>query len=66
LYCERWLKAPVQLPEGTLKHREGKGTPQGGVISPVLANIFLDIVFDKWMEKNYPDIEFERYADDMA
>jgi group II intron reverse transcriptase/maturase len=66
LYCERWLKAPVQLPEGTLKHREGKGTPQGGVISPVLANIFLDIVFDKWMEKNYPDIEFERYADDIV
>jgi RNA-directed DNA polymerase len=66
LYCERWLKAPVQLPDGTLKHPEGKGTPQGGVISPVLANIFLDIVFDKWIEKNYPDIEFERYADDIV
>jgi RNA-directed DNA polymerase len=66
LYCERWLKAPVQLPDGTLKHPEGKGTPQGGVISPVLANIFLDIVFDKWMEKNYPDVEFERYADDIV
>jgi len=66
LYCERWLKAPVQLPEGAIKHPEGKGTPQGGVISPVLANIFLDIVFDKWIEKNYPDIEFERYADDIV
>ena len=66
LYCERWLKAPVQLPDGTLRHPEGKGTPQGGVISPVLANIFLDIVFDKWIEKNYPDIEFERYADDIV
>lgn len=66
LYCERWLKAPVQLPDGIIKHKEGKGTPQGGVISPVLANIFLDIVFDKWMEKNYPDIEFERYADDIV
>lgn len=66
LYCERWLKAPVQLPDGTLKHPEGKGTPQGGVISPVLANIFLDIVFDKWMEKNYTDVEFERYADDIV
>jgi len=66
LYCERWLKAPVQLPDGTLRHNEGKGTPQGGVISPVLANIFLDIVFDKWIEKNYPDIEFERYADDIV
>jgi len=66
LYCGRWLKAPVQLPDGTLKYPKGKGTPQGGVISPVLANIFLDIVFDKWIEKNYPDIEFERYADDIV
>lgn len=66
LYCERWLKSPVELPDGTIKHREVKGTPQGGVISPVLANIFMDIVFDKWIEKNYPDIEFERYADDIV
>ncbi len=66
LYCERWLKAPVQLPDGTIKHTEGKGTPQGGVISPVLANIFLDIVFDKWIKKHYPDMEFERYADDIV
>jgi len=65
LYSERWIKAPVQLPDGTIKHPEGKGTPQGGVISPVLANIFLDITFDKWIEKNYPEIEFERYADDI-
>ncbi len=66
LYCQRWLQAPVQLPDGTLKHSEGKGTPQGGVISPILANIFLDIVFDKWMEKNYPEFKFERYADDIV
>jgi RNA-directed DNA polymerase len=66
LYCERWLQAPVQLPDGTIKHPEGKGTPQGGVISPVLANIFLDIVFDKWIGKNYPDVKFERYADDIV
>jgi group II intron reverse transcriptase/maturase len=66
LYCERWLKAPVQLPDGKFRYNEGKGTPQGGVISPVLANIFLDIVFDKWIEKNYPYIEFERYADDIV
>lgn len=66
LYCGRWLEAPVQLPDGTLKYPEGKGTPQGGVISPILANIFLDIVFDKWIEKNYPDIAYERYADDIV
>lgn len=66
LYCKRWLEAPVHLPDGTVKHPEGKGTPQGGVISPVLANIFLDIVFDKWLEKGHPDIKFERYADDIV
>jgi RNA-directed DNA polymerase len=66
MYCERWLQTPVQLPDGTLKYPEGKGTPQGGVISPVLSNIFLDIVFDKWIEKNYPEIAYERYADDIV
>lgn len=66
LYVKRWLDAPVKLLDGTLKHPNGKGTPQGGVISPVLANIFLDIVFDKWMEKNYEKIKFERYADDVV
>lgn len=66
LYVERWLKAPVQLPDGTLKYNQGKGTPQGGVISPVLANIFLHFVFDKWMETHYPQTQFERYADDIV
>lgn len=66
LYVERWLKAPVQLPDGTLKPNQGKGTPQGGVISPVLANIFLHFVFDKWFEGKYPESEFERYADDIV
>lgn len=66
LYCKRWLQAPVQLPDGTIKHPQGKGTPQGGVISPVLANIFLDVVFDKWIEKQNPEIVFERYADDIV
>ena len=66
LYVERWLKAPVALKDGTIKHPEGKGTPQGGVISPVLANIFMDIVFDKWITQRNPDIEFERYADDIV
>lgn len=66
LYVERWLQAPVALPNGTVKHPEGKGTPQGGVISPVLANIFMDIVFDKWLEKHHSDVAFERYADDIV
>lgn len=66
LYCKRWLEAPIQLPDGTQKQPQGKGTPQGGVISPILANIFLDIVFDKWMERHYPDVAFERYADDIV
>jgi RNA-directed DNA polymerase len=66
LYCKRWLEAPVQFPDGTVRQTQGKGTPQGGVISPMLANIFLDVVFDKWMEKQYPEIVFERYADDIV
>jgi group II intron reverse transcriptase/maturase len=63
LYIERWLKAPVQLEDGSLIHRD-KGTPQGGVISPLLANLFLHYAFDMWMQKQYPQIPFERYADD--
>jgi RNA-directed DNA polymerase len=63
LYIERWLKAPVQLPDGTVQKRT-KGTPQGGVISPLLANLFLHYAFDMWMQRNYPHIPFERYADD--
>jgi len=66
LYCKRWLEAPIQLPDGTVRQTQGKGTPQGGVISPVLANIFLDVVFDKWMEKQNPEFVFERYADDIV
>jgi RNA-directed DNA polymerase len=63
LYIERWLKAPVQLEDGSLVHRD-KGTPQGGVISPLLANLFLHYAFDTWMQRQYPQIPFERYADD--
>ena len=64
LYVERWLKAPAQKEDGTLVNRE-KGTPQGGVVSPLLANLFLHYAFDDWMERNYPGIPFERYADDI-
>jgi group II intron reverse transcriptase/maturase len=65
LYIERTLKAPVQMEDGTLCDRE-KGTPQGGVVSPLLANLFLHYAFDVWMRKNYPLIPFERYADDAV
>ena len=65
MYVERWLKAGVVQQDGhfvpTLT-----GTPQGGVISPLLANIFLHVVFDKWMEKLHPEKPFERYADDIV
>lgn len=65
LYVERWLKAPMILKEGTVVKRE-KGTPQGGVISPLLANLFMHYVFDKWIEREYPGCPFVRYADDMV
>ena len=64
LYIERWLKAPVQVADGTLVSRE-KGSPQGSVISPLLANLFLHYAFDEWMRRNYDNIPFERYADDI-
>jgi len=63
LYIERWLKAPAQLADGILINRD-KGTPQGGVVSPLLANLFLHYTFDVWMKKQNPLIPFERYADD--
>ncbi|MFM0162511.1 group II intron reverse transcriptase/maturase [Paraburkholderia sediminicola] len=65
LYVERWLKAPVQMPDGTVMQPD-KGTPQGGVVSPVLANLFLHYVLDRWMQKHHPDVPFERYADDAV
>ena len=64
LYIERWLKAPAQLEDGTLVSRD-KGSPQGSVISPLLANLFLHYAFDEWMRRNYSSIPFERYADDI-
>ena len=64
LYIDRWLKAPAQLEDGTLLPRE-EGTPQGGVISPLLANIFLHYAFDVWMRRAHPNIPYERYADDV-
>ena len=63
LYLERWLRAPVRMSDGNLVARES-GTPQGAVVSPVLANLFLHYAFDLWMQREYPTIPFERYADD--
>ena len=60
---ERWLKAPIQLEDGTLKPRD-RGSPQGSAISPVLANIFLHYALDMWLVREFPDVPFERYADD--
>ena len=63
LYVERWLKAPMQREDGVIEPR-GAGTPQGGVISPILANLFLHYAFDIWMARTQPAVPFERYADD--
>jgi RNA-directed DNA polymerase len=64
LYVERWLKAPVETEDGSVVARD-RGTPQGGVISPLLANIFLHHVFDEWVSREHPDCPFERYAGTM-
>lgn len=63
LYIARWLKAPIEI-RGGAQSLPDKGTPQGGVISPLLANLFLHYAFDKWMEREFPGIPFARYADD--
>ncbi len=64
LYVERWLKAPMKLDDGNTVVRE-KGTPQGGVISPLLANIFMHHAFDDWMKRTFPHMKFARFADDV-
>jgi len=63
LYIERWLTAPMQCQNGCLTERK-KGTPQGGVVSPLLANLFLHYAFDRWMATQFPKLPFCRYADD--
>ncbi len=65
LYVKRWLTAPPQLPDGTMRERD-KGTPQGSAVSPVLANLFLHYAFDMFLEREFPTVEFERYADDAV
>lgn len=63
LYVQRWLTAPLETKEGIQTARR-KGTPQGGVISPLLANLFLHYALDAWMKRELPDVPFCRYADD--
>ncbi|MGJ0626036.1 group II intron reverse transcriptase/maturase [Xenorhabdus bovienii] len=65
LYIERWLTASVYMPDGTVQIRD-EGTPQGGVVSSLLANLFLHYAFDMWMKREFPVVRFERYADDIV
>ena len=65
LYIRRWLQCQVKKTNGELQSRYA-GTPQGGVISPLLANLYLHYTFDIWMQRNHPGIPFERYADDIV
>jgi RNA-directed DNA polymerase len=65
LYVKRWLKAPILMPDGRLADRD-RGTPQGSAVSPVLANLFMHYAFDSWLEREFPAVEFERFADDAV
>jgi RNA-directed DNA polymerase len=65
LYVRRWLAAPIQQPDGTLVERD-RGTAQGSAISPLLANLFMHYAFDAWMAREFPNIPFERYCDDIV
>jgi RNA-directed DNA polymerase len=63
LYIERWLTVPMMQEDGTMVERN-RGTPQGGVVSPILANLFMHYAFDAWMARRFPDLPWCRYADD--
>ncbi|XWN35072.1 MAG: group II intron reverse transcriptase/maturase [Roseivirga sp.] len=65
MYVTRWLEMPVQKTTGEEEKKSGKGVPQGGVISPLLANLYLHYTLDKWMEKRHRTVKFVRYADDV-
>jgi len=64
MYIKRWLQMPVQAKSGELVEKHGRGTPQGGVISPLLANLFLHYAMDKWLEQTHTTVKYVRYADD--
>src|ERR1017187_10567733 len=66
MYVKRWLEMPIQKQDGSIHLKQGKGTPQGGVISPLLANLYLHYAFDMWLTRNYPEAGFVRYADDIV
>jgi group II intron reverse transcriptase/maturase len=66
IYITRWLESSSQSKDGNLTTKDGKGTPQGGVISPLLSNLYLHYTLDKWLTKHYPNIAFVRYADDVV
>lgn len=66
MYVKRWLEMKIEKSDGTQYDRGGKGTPQGGVISPLLANLFLHFALDQWLTQQYPTIRFVRYADDVV
>jgi group II intron reverse transcriptase/maturase len=66
IYVKRWLETPVQQSTGMLRERQGKGTPQGGVISPLLANLYLHYSLDLWLSSRHKQVSFVRYADDMV
>jgi group II intron reverse transcriptase/maturase len=65
LYVERWLTAPFEAEDGTQVPRT-RGTPQGGVVSPILMNLFMHYAFDRWMHRTWPECPFARYADDAV
>jgi len=65
LYVRRWLTAPIQMPDGTVVERD-RGTPQGSAVSPVIANLFMHYAFDTWLVREWPTVEFERFADDAV
>jgi RNA-directed DNA polymerase len=65
LYVRRWLAAPLQLPDRSLQPRD-RGTPQGSAVSPVLANLVLHYAFDLFLVREFPTVDFERYADDAV
>ena len=65
LYVQRWLGAPMQREDRTQVARD-RGSPQGSAISPLLANLFMHYAFDSWMQREFPQIGFERYCDDVV